>query len=120
MYEIISEQDGQAVGITARGTVTPDEQAQIAAFVQARLDEHDAVHVLIDADGIRREDAEAMATGFPGHVAGRHKIGRLAVVGEEFWERWQGYVQAYLPQADVQFFRPLHLAEAWSWVRGKV
>lgn len=120
MYELVSELDGRALGITVRGNPTAEDNAQLAALLEQRVAEHDDLRVLFDLDDLSREVVEEVLEGFVGGEDAHGSVRRLAAVGDEYLEQWSERLTSAFPEAEVQFYRSTHLAEAWSWIRGKV
>lgn len=117
MYDLVSEHQGQAVGITVKGKLSRRETAELTAYLQEQLERHDAVQVLFDVSEVPPADVEAVAEVLGADVADRARVLRVAVVGDAVWERWSARLRARFPGAVVQFYGPAHVAEAWSWIR---
>jgi len=120
MFDIVNEKDGQAVGITARGAFTTKELADVGRYLADCLARHGRVDVLLDLEAVPPEAVEELADRFAGDLPRLEGVGRLAVVGDERWERTGAPLQALAPGAEVQYFGPARLAEAWAWVGGRV
>lgn len=120
MYELISEQDGHALGIHFRGDVSPNDLDALSAFLDERLSATDQLSLLFEFDGLSRAVVPDVVEHLTLRKSGPGTLDRVAVVGDEMWVRWCDELQKHLPQTEVQFYGGSTLAQAWAWVRKKV
>ena len=120
MLQIVTEPQTRAVGLTATGAPTPDERAQVVSLLDEQIGPEGDLHLLLELTDGQAEASEALLAKLFDGLSRPEAVRRVAVVGDEQWERAEEGLRTLLPQSEVQFFRPVHLAEAWQWVRGKV
>jgi hypothetical protein len=120
MYEIVSEHDGKVVGITVRDRLTKENLEAVVAFLEDRVQQHGSISLLFEMEGLLGRDApqvlRELEMDFPSH----RNVERVAIVGDETWEKWMDRLEGFFVGAEVEFYTVAHLAEAWSWVTGKV
>ena len=120
MLQIVNEPDRNAVSITVAGAPSGQEQDQLKALLNEQFAAGGPLHLLFDLDATPTEEADGLWPALLDGLTGRDGVGRVAVVGDEMWERTGDALETRFPNAEVQFFRTPHLTQAWSWVRGKV
>ena len=120
MYEIVSEKEGRALGVTIREAFAPADREQVTAYLREQSAGHGQIAVLFDLDDLPPASVDDVVDGLADGLAEARGVTRVAVVGNEHWERREQRLSAVFPAAEIQFFGVAHLAEAWSWIRGKV
>jgi hypothetical protein len=118
MLEILSESQGNILGVKAMGKLTSREfQEVLVPRLKAIIAEHGQVRVLfyldediqgwdlaaLEHDGFGRNDLQAFQ--------------RVAVVGASWQIRLQMKMLALLLSGEVRNFSRTDLPDAWTWIR---
>ncbi|MCX5893840.1 MAG: STAS/SEC14 domain-containing protein [Deltaproteobacteria bacterium] len=119
MLELLSENEGNILGLRAQGTITMEDFRQtLAPRLAAMIDDWGKARMLLYLEaGFQGFDLEA----FKGEAFGakhRDNLEKVAVVGGSFMINLQIRLGASLLGGEVQTFASEELEEAWDWVRG--
>jgi hypothetical protein len=118
MYEILPQSQDDVLGVRASDTLTEADYDRLVPFLEARVREHGPLRVLVlmedwhgwDSLGALWEDAKMDA-----HL--NEHIERIAMVGDEEWERWMTKLSKPFADGRLRYFDAADLDEAWAWVR---
>lgn len=120
MLQIVREPDCDAVSISVSGSFSREDHTQLIAFLEDHLSEDGKLHILVDLEAVVQEGSVATFPDIIRALPHRRAIHRVAIVGDEILERMRPVLAEGLPDAEIQFFRPVHLAQGWAWVCGRV
>lgn len=118
MLEKLSESAGPVVGYKVVGKVTVDDYQKLEPEVQALVDQHDEVCLLIDLQEFAGEEVRAWLPDLKFGHRFHDKIDRLAIVGDKRWQKWLASLADPFYANDAEFFHPEETAKAWAWLRG--
>lgn len=118
MYEILPESTGNIIGVRVSGELTEADYDRLVPSLEARVREHGPLRILFlmedwhgwDSLGALWEDAK-------GDVRLNEHVKRLAMVGEEDWERWMTTLSKPFAEGTLRYFDRAQLDEAWAWIR---
>ncbi|MEZ4423515.1 MAG: STAS/SEC14 domain-containing protein [Gemmatimonadota bacterium] len=119
MYEIVSEPEGNAVGLRLRDPLEPDELREMGEFLSSAVAAQGTIHLLVEFPGLGTERVEEVGADLERGLGRRDGVERVAVVGDERRVPSPEALGRLFRDADVRQFDPPFLAEAWLWVRGK-
>ncbi len=118
MLELLSENEGNILGLKAQGTITREDFHQtlaprLAALIQAWGKARMLLYLEEDFEGFNLEALKGEAFG----AKLRDNLEKVAVVGGSFLINLQIRLGAALMGGEVQTFANSELEEAWDWVR---
>ncbi|MEZ4518715.1 MAG: STAS/SEC14 domain-containing protein [Chloroflexota bacterium] len=117
MLEKMSESSGPVVGYKVVDKVTAEDYQQLSSEVKALVDQYSDVYVLLDMEKFGGEEVKAW---LPDLEFGHHfhdKIAKMAIVGDERWEKWVSDLVKPFYAKDGKFFHLKELDNAWAWLR---
>lgn len=102
------------LGFAVSGDVTKADYDVLTPAVESALTHADSVRLLLDLTEFHWEKVEAWGAdlGF-GHEF-RHRIARMAIVGDKAWEKYLAHLAQPFYAEDTAFFQDID--QAWSWV----
>ena len=124
MYELLHRNEGsdrsigEVLGIRLAGKLTAADYDRLAPYLKEKAKAHGPLRVLVlmeDWDGW--DSLTAMWEDLKLDATLNEHVERLAVVGEEDWERWMTEVTKPLAEGKVRYFEPSALEAAWTWLQ---
>jgi hypothetical protein len=119
MIEILTSPD-HVVALKLSGTISGQDYDQAVNAVDAKLDVHDRIGVLVDLTGFSDMTLEAGAKDARYSLRHLWKLGRFpreALITDKEWVRALArIVGPIIPQVEVRTFDPGQEALAMSWV----
>ena len=119
MIEILSSPD-HVVNLKASGTLSAEDYEHIVSAVEAKLDRHDRIGVLIDLVEFQDLSMEAAAKDARYSLSKIWELKRFpreAVITDKAWVRALARIASPLvPHVEVRTFEPGRQAAALSWV----
>ena len=116
MIEQMTQSEGSTLGFAVSGTVTKDDYAVLTPAVEAAIGQFGEVNLVLDLTGFRWEEVSAWGADLRfGHEL-RHKIARMAIVGNRRWEKHLAGLAAPFYAREAEYFEDG--ADAWTWVAG--
>ena len=117
MIEKLTQSSKNVLGFKASGDVTKADYQTMVPAVEAALQEHDSVRVLLDLTEFKWEKAEAWGTDLKFGHDFHKKISKMAIVGDKTWEEWLTKVAAPFYAVEAKFFQSDDVDSAWAWLR---
>ncbi len=117
MHQILSRSRDAFVGIRLSGTLTQADYDTLVPFLRARIRERGPLRLLVlmenwhgwDSAGALWEDAK-MDARLKQHAE------RIAMVGDEDWERWMTKFAKPFVEGKVRYFALDQIDAAWKWL----
>lgn len=117
MIEKLSESSGQFVGYKVVGKVTVDDYQQLDPDIQALVNQHDKVYLLLDIQKLTGEEFKAWLPDLQFGHRFHDKIFKMAIVGDKQWEQWLTTFANLFYAREAKFFNPVETDKAWAWLR---
>jgi hypothetical protein len=117
MITKLAESSGKAVGFQATGQITAQDYEQLTSEVQALVDEAGSIGLLLDLEGFQSEAPSAWRADLEFGRAYRHKVERLAIVGDKRWQHLLAELSDPLFAREARFFHTDDRPAAWAWLR---
>ena len=123
MYELIHPSKeasrSEVVGIRLTGELAAEDYDRLAPHLEEKARAHGPLRVLVLMEDWNGWDSlTAMWEDLKLDAAlNEHASGRLAMVGEEDWERWMTEAAKLLTEGKLRYFDRSALAAAWTWVQ---
>jgi hypothetical protein len=117
VFEKLSESSGPIVGYKVVGKVTAEDYQQLNPEVQALVDQHDDVYLLLDLQEFAGEEVKAWLPDMKFGHRFHDKIKKMAIVGDKRWEKWLTALADPFYAKDAKLFHSDKIDEAWSWLR---
>lgn len=118
MYELLGRTEGSTIGIRVTGTLTSDDYEALRPQLEKQARENGPLRVLILMEDWRGWDGlVALWEDLKTDVRLNEHVERLAMVGEEDWERWMTEISKPFAKGTIRYFDRDQLDEAWAWLR---
>lgn len=118
MIEFLPQNDGNLVALNFDGKITHEELEALEPMIDAQIEKDGGeIRLLLDlVDFEGYEDLHAMWEHFI-IVKNHHSaVKRIAILGDEEWERRVAQLAARFSLADVGFYEPGETAAALEWL----
>jgi hypothetical protein len=117
MLTTLTESSGNALGLRISGDVTAMDYEAMTREVQALVDRHGEVNLLLDLGDFKLEGRDAWKADLAFGQAYRKKISRLAIVGDKTWQQFVAKVAEPFFARESKFFTTNDRDAAWAWLR---
>ena len=119
MLEKMSESAGNVVGYRVSGHVTKEDYATLMPEVQALVDREGSIRLLLDLENFQWEEVSAWGADLKFGQTYRHKIDKLAIVGDKRWQHLIANLADPFYARESKFFHMTDRAAAWEWLHTK-
>jgi hypothetical protein len=117
MIDVMSRSAGKVVGLRVSGKLLHEDYAAFLPKVEALIEQYGCVRCLVEMTGFEGMELRAFWDEVKFDVRHSRQIERCAVVGDKTWESWMTRLSRPLfPNADMRFFEPAAIDQAWTWV----
>lgn len=114
MIEESARSHGAILGFLAVGDVTAEDYHVLQPAVEAAVQQHGSVRLVLDLTEFHWEKVEAWGADLRFGGTFRHAIERMAIVGDRTWERWLTRMAEPFYAQQAQFFTDQDAAWAWA------
>lgn len=116
MIEKLTQSSENVLGFKASGDITRADYQTMVPAVEAALQAHDTVHILLDLTDFTWEKPEAWGADMKFGHDFHKKISKMAIVGDKKWEEWLTKVAAPFYAVEAKFYHPDEIDNAWGWL----
>jgi hypothetical protein len=116
MFEKMSESAGNVVGFHVSGHITKKDYQALTPEVQALIDHEGSIGLLLDLEQFKWEDVNAWGADLKFGQTYRHKIAKLAIVGDKRWQHLIANLAAPFYAHESKYFHLADRAAAWEWL----
>jgi hypothetical protein len=116
MIEILSGMPAHTVGFKLSGKLHDADYKQFVPLIDAEIAKDGKVNVLAQFHDFHGWDAHALWDDIKFSTTHCTKIQRIAIVGEDAWERGMAAVCKPFTMAKIRYFGPTEVAAAQSWL----
>jgi SpoIIAA-like len=117
MIERMAESDGRTIGFRAIGSITKDDYKTLSEQVGALVDREGSIALLIDLEQFEGEGPSAWGADLDFGRTYRHKIDRMAIVGDHSWQSLLAKLAEPFYARESKYFDVAARADAWAWLR---
>jgi len=101
----------------AVGKLTHDDYQKFLPTLEEIIREEGSISLLLELENFHGWDLEAAKDDYEFARSHLECFRRIAIVGDRGWEKWLALLARPFIDAEVRFFTPDQLSEAWDWVR---
>ena len=117
MYERIDGNDGNFIAFKLTGEITEEDIREMSRIVDDACAKSDKIRMFFKLTELQVDDASAYWETFKIARNYAQDVERVAIVGDENWEkRWIG-IGGKLVETEVQYFDEERLEDAWDWIQ---
>lgn len=118
MHEILDLPDANIFGIEFSDTLTEDDHDALLSELRSALEEHTTMRVLFVMNEVDDWTPEEQWEELAYDIRHLRDLDKVAVVGDDLWERWLEKVEVLFPMSVIQTYDAEDYDEALAWIRG--
>lgn len=118
MHEILDLPDTNIYGIEFSDSLTEDDYDTFVSTLKQSLEQHTTTRFLCVLDGVEGWEPEEKWEQLAFDVRHVSDLDKVAIVGDDLWERWVDKVNLLFPASQIQTYDADDYDEALQWVRG--
>lgn len=116
MHQIILE-EGDLIEVRVSGTLTPDDYDKLIPAWERMIARQGRMRMLLVMEDFHGWDLGAAWDDLHFGVTHASKVERIAVVGEQAWQKWMIKLGKFFAPETLKYFDARERAEAERWVR---
>lgn len=116
-FETLPDSSSETVGWRIDGRLTDDEVEAMHEQLDAIIADEGSARVLVDLTAMEGMEPAAVWEDLRRSVRKLDDIERMAVVGDETWQRWLTTASEKVTPAEVRHYAPGESGAAWAWLR---
>lgn len=113
--QLPSKTDG-VLGFKLSGKLHDADYQHFVPVIDAAVGRHGKVRLLAQFHDFQGWDAHALWDDIKFSTTHCTKIDRIALVGENTWEKWMSSVCKPFTMAKIQYFDATQVDAAWAWL----
>lgn len=117
MYRRLEQSAGNVLGYHLSGKLTEEEVKEIYREVEGVIEQHGKARLLCVLGDLSMPEMGAAWEDLKRTPQWVKDLERLALVGDERWQRWMAGVSDLISQGEAEFFREGDIDKAWEWVK---
>jgi hypothetical protein len=116
MIEILAGLPAHTVGFKMSGKLGDEDYKRFVPLVDAEVARDGKVNVLAEFHAFRGWDAKGLWDDIKFSTTHCSKIRKIALVGDQAWEKWMAYVCKPFTMAKIKYFDIKQFESAKSWL----
>ena len=117
MIEKLEQSSGSVLGYKVSGTVAKSDYEVMVPEVQALAQQEDSLSLLLDLTEFKWEKVSAWGADMHFGHEFRHKIKKMAIIGDKKWEEWLAKLASPFYAEQSKFFSSDQSDSAWEWLQ---
>lgn len=117
MIQTIPVREDNIFAFKVTGTLTDADYQQFLPKLTALIEKHGAISLLIELDDFHGWEAKAAWDDFKFGIEHNKDFTKIAIVGENRWQKWMSVLANAFISAKVQSFTRDNIQDAWNWLR---
>ncbi|WP_456375595.1 STAS/SEC14 domain-containing protein [Thiolapillus sp.] len=117
MFQFIPVADNNIFAVRASGKLTDADYRQFLPQLEDLIQQHRPISLLLELEDFHGWEPKAVWDDFKFGMAHDKDFERIAIVGENSWQKWMATLGNAFTDARVRFFTREQLQEAWDWLR---
>lgn len=117
MIEQLPISSGSVLGFRMSGKLHDEDYKSFVPLVDAAIAKHGKVRLLAQFQDFEGWEAKALWDDVKFSTTHCTKIDRIALVGEQSWEKWMAAVCKPFTMATIKYFQASELAQAQAWLQ---
>jgi hypothetical protein len=116
-FETLPESSSDTVGWRLEGRLSDAEVEAMHEELATIIADKGSARVLVDLTAVEIVEPSAIWEDLRRSIGTAGDIDRMAVIGDERWQRWLTTAADELSPAEARFYEPDASAAAWVWLR---
>lgn len=117
MFEVIPVNDERVFAFRATGKLTHADYQAFLPQLEALIERHGRISVLLELDGFHGWEWQAMQDDFQFGIGHRDAFERIALVGDSTWQHAMALLAKPFVDGEVRYFERSESAAAWDWLQ---
>ncbi len=118
MFQILPVDVDHIMAVKASGKLTDADYQQFLPKLNEFIDSsEEPVSLLLELEDFHGWDRQAAWDDFKFGMKNEDDIARVAIVGENRWQKWMTVLGDAFSSIDMRYFNKEELSDAWSWLR---
>ncbi len=118
MHETFDLPDSNLVGITLSDTLTEEDYEAFTSVLEDQFAAHITTRILLVVEDVDDWAPEERWEDLAFDVRYLSDVDKVAVVGDDLWDRWLEKTEALFPMSTIQTYDAADQEEALNWIRG--
>ncbi len=116
MFEQLSRGSGKLLGFRIREGVSAEDVRKLSRVLADAIAEWGEIRILVDIQGFRHMDIEALIEKLKFAVDHSGEIERMAVLSDRVWIKSWVEVGGFPALAETKHFYRSEIEDAWKWL----
>lgn len=113
----LEQSSSNRLGFLASGLLTDnDYKSFLMPEVRNALQQHKSIRLLFLLEGFRGWELQAAWDDLAFALEINPQVDRLAVIGNQQWERWMAQLSKPFTHGEIQYFDLSQVEQAWQWL----
>jgi universal stress protein A len=118
MFQILPVDVDNIMAVKASGKLTDEDYQQFLPKLNEFIDSSETpVSLLLELEDFHGWNKKAAWDDFKFGMKNEDDIARIAIVGENRWQKWMTVLGDAFTSTDMRYFPKAELSQAWSWLR---
>jgi universal stress protein A len=117
MFQFIPVAEDSIFAVRASGKLTDADYQQFLPRIEELIQQNRPISLLLELEDFHGWEPKAAWDDFRFGMAHDKDFERIAIVGENTWQKWMAMLGNAFTDARVRFFNRDQLQEAWDWLR---
>ena len=117
MFQFIPVAEDSIFAVRASGKLTDADYQQFLPQIEELIQQNRPISLLLELEDFHGWEPKAAWDDFKFGMAHDKDFERIAIVGENSWQKWMAMLGNAFTDARVRFFSRDQLQEAWDWLR---
>lgn len=117
MIEIMNESGGKLLATKIGGKITEKDYQRVTHLVENKIDQYGKINWYFEMEDFKNVSAEAIWEDIKMDIKHRNDYEKIAMVGDQEWEKWLAEMMKPFTSAEVQFYPSNKKAHALDWIR---
>ncbi len=116
MVEELPRSSGAVLGFQMSGKLHDQDYHSFVPIIDKAVAEHGKVRLLAHFHDFHGWDAHALWDDIKFSTTHCNKVERIALVGDQKWEKWMASVCKPFTMAKIEYFDAAEIDKAWAWL----
>lgn len=117
MFQEIPVNEPQVFAFKAVGRLTHDDYQTFLPRLEKILQQDGRISILLELENFHGWELQAAMDDYRFGMDHQDSFERIAIIGDKRWEEWLALLARPFVKADIRFFVPEQIGEAWDWLR---
>lgn len=117
--DLATRADSNVIHLHVSGTLSHEDYEIFGPDIEKQIQKHGRIRVLLELDDFHGWTARALWDDIKFDIQHFRDIERIAMVGDQTWEKWMALFVSPFTAATVKYFDASEMDAAWEWISEK-